>query len=70
MKYYLKVEEGSPGQEIFRPEHHKIEEGEEVEVSKSTYDAHHDRDVFEARTESESKSKKNKSSEDDSEAEE
>lgn len=58
MKYFLKVKEGGSGQEIFRPEHHKIEAGEEVEVSKSTYDAHHDRDVFESRTETEEKSSK------------
>ena len=51
MKYYLSVPEDGRGQEIFRPKHYKIEAGEEVEVDKSTYDEHHDRDCFEARTE-------------------
>jgi ribosome maturation factor RimP len=53
MKYYLEVPEDTPGQEIFRPEHYKIESGERVEVDKNTYDSHHDRDVFVSDTENE-----------------
>lgn len=61
MKYFLKVPEDGRGQEIFRPSKYRIEPGEEVEVDKSTYDAHQGRDCFESRTESESSNKAEKS---------
>lgn len=56
MKYFLKVPEDEQGQHIYRPEEYQIESGEEVEVDKATYDAHHDRDVFESSTDSKEKS--------------
>lgn len=61
MKYFLKVPEDGRGQEIFRPKHYKIDAGEEVEVDKTTYDAHNDRNCFETRTESESSATEEKS---------
>lgn len=63
MKYFLGVSEDDPGQEIFRPNHYKIGSGEEVEVDKTTYDAHNDRDVFDSRTEQEKSSTDSEESE-------
>lgn len=62
MKYYLSVPEDGRGQEIFRPSKYRIEAGEKQEVDKTTYDEHHDRDVFEASTENEAKSAKQEES--------
>lgn len=70
MRYFISVPEDGRGQEIFRPNHYKIDAGEEVEVDKSTYDQHYKRDCFEARTESETSEESSKPEEESDDSEE
>ena len=70
MRYYLSVPEDGRGQEVFRPKHYQIDAGEEVEVDKATYDEHHDRDCFEARTDSETSEQSSKTGEESDGSEE